>query len=140
MTIQDSHEHPIVIFDGVCNLCEDSVAFIIGHDRDAKFRFVAAQTPAGQALQAQYGVDAIKEETVILIKNGRVYTRSDAGVEIAKDLDGPWQFLGLARYVPRFLRNRIYTGIAGNRYRWFGKKRECMVPDEALMKRFIASK
>ena len=137
MVLPDSHEHPIVIFDGVCNLCEESVAFIIRHDSEAKFRFVAAQTPVGKALQSRFDVDAINEQTVILIKQGRVYTRSDAGVEIAKDLDGAWRYLGFAGYIPRLVRNRVYNVIAGNRYRWFGKKQTCLVPDQELVNRFI---
>ena len=84
-------EGPVVIFDGVCNLCEDSVSFVIARDPDAKFKFVSAQSPIGKDLQNRYGIDAIEDETVILIKGDKVYTHSDAGLEIAKDLKGSWK-------------------------------------------------
>ena len=129
--------YPVVIFDGVCNLCEQSVNFIIRHDRCGQFRFVSAQSEKGRALQDQYGVDAMADETVILIKDGKAYTRSDAAMEIAKDLDGGWQWLAIGRFVPAGIRNPVYSVIARNRYGWFGKKPQCMVPDVHIKDRFI---
>lgn len=128
---------PIVIFDGRCNLCESSVAFIVRRDAAARFRFAPAQSPAGQALQARHGLDALEHETMILIKDGRVHTRSDAAIEIARGLDGPWKLLAALRLVPRFLRDRAYAFVARNRYRWFGRKDACMVPSRELSARFL---
>lgn len=130
-------ENPIVVFDGVCNLCEDSVSFIIARDPDAKFKFVPAQSPVGRDLQDRYGIDAIEDETVILIKGDKVYTHSDAGLEIAKDLKGLWKYLHYAKVVPRPIRNGIYSIIAENRYNWFGQKNECMLPSLDIKARFL---
>ena len=132
-------EEPIVVFDGVCNLCEDSVAFIIARDPGAKFKFVSAQSPIGKEIQERYGIDAIEDETVILIKNGKVFTHSDAGLEIAKDLNGSWSLLRYAKAVPRPIRNKVYSTIAKNRYKWFGKKNECMLPSSEIKARFLSS-
>jgi len=131
-------EEPIVVFDGVCNLCEDSVAFIIARDPEAKFKFVSAQSPIGKEIQERYGIDAIDDETVILIKNGKVFTHSDASLEISKDLTGPWRLLRYAKAVPRPIRNRVYSIIAKNRYKWFGKKNECMLPSPEIKARFLS--
>jgi len=131
-------EEPIVVFDGVCNLCEDSVAFIIARDPEAKFKFVSAQSPIGKEIQERYGIDAIEDETVILIKNGKVFTHSDASLEISKDLTGPWRLLRYAKAVPRPIRNRVYSIIAKNRYKWFGKKNECMLPRPEIKARFLS--
>jgi len=130
-------EGPVVVFDGVCNLCEDSVAFIIARDPEAKFKFVSAQSAIGKEIQECYGLDALKDETVILIKDGEVFTHSDAGLEIAKDLDGPWQLMRYAKAVQRSVRNRVYSTIAKNRYKWFGKKNVCMLPSSEIKARFL---
>jgi predicted DCC family thiol-disulfide oxidoreductase YuxK len=129
--------YPVVIFDGVCNLCEQSVNFIIRHDRNGRFRFVSAQSETGRVLQQHYGVDAMADETVILIKDGKAYTRSDAAMEIARDLDDAWQWLAVGRFVPARIRNPLYSAIARNRYRWFGKKDQCLMPDADIKSRFI---
>ncbi|PCJ44328.1 MAG: thiol-disulfide oxidoreductase [Moraxellaceae bacterium] len=130
-------EKSIVVFDGVCNLCEDSVSFIIARDPNAKFKFVSAQSPLGIDLQDRYGIDAIKDETVILIKDDKVYTHSDAGLEIAKDLKGSWKYLHYAKVVPKPIRNWVYSTIAENRYKWFGQKNECMIPSQDIKVRFL---
>ena len=133
----DNIESPIVIFDGVCNLCEDSVSFVIARDPDAKFKFVSAQSAIGKELQDRYGIDAIEDETVILIKGDKVYTHSDAGLEIAKDLKGSWKYLHYAKVVPKPIRNWVYSTIAANRYNWFGQKNECMLPSPDIKARFL---
>ncbi|MBV1921843.1 MAG: thiol-disulfide oxidoreductase DCC family protein [Pseudomonadales bacterium] len=130
-------EEPVVVFDGVCNLCEDSVAFIIARDPEAKFKFVSAQSPVGKEIQKRYEIDAVEDETVILIKNGKVFTHSDASLEIAKDLSGPWSLLHYAKAVPKPIRNKVYSTIAKNRYKWFGKKNECMLPSAEVKARFL---
>ena len=123
---------PIIIFDGVCNLCEFSVKFIIKHDRHEKFKFVAAQTQRGMEYQRLYSVD-----TVILLKGNQAYVKSDAAVEIAKDLDCPWNFVQVFKFIPRPVRDFIYSIISKNRYRWFGKKNECLLPDNTTRERFL---
>jgi predicted DCC family thiol-disulfide oxidoreductase YuxK len=130
-------EHPTIIFDGVCNLCELSVVFVIRRDAHGRFRFASAQSDVGEALQRRHGIDAIEAGTVILIKDGRVYTKSDAALEIAKDLDGPWRALAALALVPRPVRDGVYSFIGNRRYAWFGKKGQCLVPSRELADRFL---
>ncbi len=127
----------LVIFDGVCNLCETSVNFIIERDPDGTFQFVPSQTALGEALQDEYGVNTSSLDTVVLIKDGVVYTESDAAVEIAREFDGAWKLLSLSRFVPRPIRNRVYQWIARNRYAWFGRKDVCMMPTPEIRARFL---
>lgn len=130
-------DQPIIIFDGVCNLCEYSVQFIVKHDRQAKFKFVSAQSERGKVLQRIYGVDTLQDGTVILLKGDQVYVKSDAAVEIAKDLDGLWRFLSVFKFILKPARDFIYSIISKNRYRWFGKKDECLLPDNNIKERFL---
>jgi predicted DCC family thiol-disulfide oxidoreductase YuxK len=130
-------DQPIIIFDGVCNLCEYSVQFIVKHDRQARFKFVSAQSERGKVLQRIYGVDTLQDGTVILLKNGKVYVKSDAAVEIAKDLDGLWRFLHVFTFIPKPARDLVYSVISQNRYRWFGKKNDCLLPDNNIKDRFL---
>lgn len=127
----------LVIFDGVCNLCEASVNFIIERDPDGTFQFVPSQTPLGGRLQEKYNINTGSLDTVILIRDGIAYTESDAAVEIAKEFDGAWKLLSLARFVPRPIRNRVYRWIARNRYAWFGQKDVCLVPTPEIRGRFL---
>lgn len=130
-------DQPLIIFDGVCNLCEYSVQFIVKNDRQARFKFVSAQSDRGKELQRLHGVDTLKDGTVILLKNDQVYVKSDAAVEIAKDLQGPWRFLHVLKFIPRPVRDLVYSIISKNRYRWFGKKNECLLPDKNIRDRFL---
>ena len=130
-------DQPIIIFDGVCNLCEYSVQFIVKHDRQARFKFVSAQSERGKVLQRIYGVDTLQDGTVILLKGDHVYVKSDAAVEIAKDLDGLWRFLYYVKFILKPARDFIYSIISKNRYRWFGKKNECLLPDNNIKERFL---
>ena len=133
----ENASQPVIIFDGICTLCEFSVNFIIKNDRHAKFKFVAAQSKRGIEFQRKYGVDTLREGTVILLKGNQVYVKSDAAVEIAKDLDGPWKFLHLLKCIPKPVRDFLYSIISKNRYRWFGKKDECLLPNNNIKDRFI---
>jgi predicted DCC family thiol-disulfide oxidoreductase YuxK len=128
--------HPVLIFDGVCNLCEWSVVFIVKRDKNAKFRFVAALSGLGQELQQEFGIDAMRDTTMVLLKDGKLYTKSDAAIEIAKDLDGLWKALRVISVLPRSWRDSAYTYIANNRYRWFGQKHECLLPGDDVRSRF----
>ena len=128
---------PIIIFDGVCNLCEFSVRFIIKNDRQEKFKFVAAQSQRGMDFQRLYGVDTLMDGSVILLKDNQAYVKSDAAVEIAKDLDCPWNVLQIFKFIPKSARDFIYSIILKNRYRWFGKKNECLLPDNNIRERFL---
>ncbi len=127
----------VIIFDGVCNLCENSVRFIVRHDRAACFRFVSAQSERGQTLQQQLGIDVLAEETMVLIRGERALFRSDAALEIIRHLDGAWKLLYVFKLLPRCIRDPGYRKVARNRYRWYGKKAQCMLPSPRLMQRFL---
>lgn len=130
-------DQPIIIFDGVCNLCEYSVKFIVNNDRQARFKFVSAQSEKGEVLQRMCGVDTLQDGTVILLKNDQVYVNSDAALQIARYLDGLWRFLYVFKFIPKPVRDFFYSIISKNRYRWFGKKNECLLPDNNIKERFL---
>ena len=127
----------IVIFDGVCNLCEFSVNFIFERDSSGQFYFTPAQSPLGASLLRRFGINTSRLDTVVLVRDGQAYTRSAAAIEIAARLDLPWNLLTVFQAVPEPLRDMIYDLIAQNRYQLFGKKEACMLPSEALRKRFL---
>ena len=127
----------IIVFDGVCNLCEYSVNFVIRRDERRKFKFAPAQSQAGIDLQSKYDIDALDLETMVLIKDGVAYTKSDAAIEIAKNLDGLWKNFSSVNVVPKTVRDWAYSKIAKNRYRWFGKKDSCMIPSMDIRPRFL---
>lgn len=127
----------VVVFDGVCNLCSSTARFIIRHDHEARFRLAVAQSAKGRALLAESGVDPDRLETFVLRKDGRIYVRSDAALEIARELGWPWRTFVILRIIPRTLRDGMYDVIARNRYRWFGRKDECMVPTADIKSRFL---
>jgi len=130
-------DRSLIIFDGVCNLCEYSVQFIVKHDRQARFKFVSAQSERGKILQQRHGVDTLQDGTVILLKGDQVYVKSDAAVEIAKDLDGLWRYLYYFKFILKPARDCIYSIISKNRYRLFGKKNACFLPDNNIKGRFL---
>jgi predicted DCC family thiol-disulfide oxidoreductase YuxK len=130
-------EHPVVLFDGVCNLCNRSVQYIIRHDPKGRFHFASLQSDAGRGLQERYGFDPGAVNTIILLERGKAYTRSDAVLRIARLLRGPVRFWWTARLLPRPVRDAVYDWIGRNRYRWFGRREECMVPSPSVRSRFL---
>jgi predicted DCC family thiol-disulfide oxidoreductase YuxK len=141
-----SDDGPILLFDGVCNLCNWGVGFILRHERrglsaDGRMRFAPLQSVAASRLLAGAGVSdpaSLGETMIVIDTNGRVLTRSDAAARIARTLRSPWRWAAAARVLPRFVRDRLYGLVARNRYRWFGKRDSCMMPTEALRARFLA--
>lgn len=128
---------PIILFDGVCNLCNASVQWVLRRDRKGQFRFAALQSETGQRLLARFGMDATAFNTVVLADGGRLYTRSDAALEVARRLGAPWSWLAVFRYLPRGLRDAVYDWIARNRYRWFGRRESCLLPRPEWKERFV---
>ena len=128
---------PVLLFDGVCNLCNASVQWVLKRDRAGQFRFAALQSDAGRQLLAQHGMDADVVDTVVLVFGGRLYTRSDAALEILRHLGGVWAWLSIFRWVPRPLRNAVYNWVARNRYRWFGREETCWLPRPEWKSRFL---
>ena len=126
-----------ILFDGVCNLCNGFVRFVVRRDPAAGFRFAALQSPAAAALLREAGVASPLPDSVILVEDGRVYLRSGAALRIARGLRFPWPLAYAAIVVPRFIRDRVYDAVAARRYRWFGRRDVCMVPTPELQKRFL---
>ena len=129
--------HPIVLFDGVCNFCDASVNWIIRRDERGHFRFAALQSDAGTALQERYGTDPTALDTLVLVEDGRVYVKSTAALRIVRRLRSRWRALYALVAVPRPVRDFAYDWFARRRYRWFGKREECMVPSPEVRERFL---
>ncbi|SHJ82186.1 Predicted thiol-disulfide oxidoreductase YuxK, DCC family [Hymenobacter daecheongensis DSM 21074] len=128
-----------ILFDGVCNLCNGFVQFIIRHDAAGRFRFAALQSAGGQALLTANGLVAPAEpETVLLVEDGQIYTHSTAVLRIARGLGGGWRGLAaVGGLLPRRWRDALYRFVARHRYRWFGRQQACMLPTPALAGRFL---
>lgn len=131
-------EHAILLFDGVCNMCNDAVRFVIAHDPKGYFRFAPLQSAIGHELLARCGQRADALDTMVLVEGERCSTRSDAAVRIVRHLSGAWPLLALLRFLPQALRDRGYRWVADNRYAWFGKRDACAVPTPELRARFLA--
>lgn len=132
----------IILFDGVCNLCNGFVQFIIEHDPAGKFQFTALQSDAGQALLRQHGLriatDGAGPDSVRLLENGHLYSHSTAVLRIAQRLGGGWAMLAAPGWLlPTALRDAIYRFVARHRYRWFGRREACWLPTPALKARFL---
>lgn len=132
-----SLKHPTILFDGVCNLCNESVLFIIKRDPHSKFRFASLQSELGIKLLREFEFPQEELSSVLLVKDQRLFQKSNAALEIARQLSGLWPMLFIFKIIPRFIRNGIYDWIARNRYRWFGKKNTCMIPSPELKARFV---
>ena len=135
--VQIPRDKPILLFDGVCNLCNGLVQFIIKRDPHGQFRFTALQSEAGQSLLQEAGLDPSALNTVVMFDNGQFYTHSNVPLQIAWRLGGLWRLFFVFKLVPKWIRDRIYDWIASNRYSWFGKKDSCMIPTPELKQRFI---
>jgi predicted DCC family thiol-disulfide oxidoreductase YuxK len=127
----------VILFDGICNLCNGFVQFIIKRDKKNIFRFASLQSDYGQKQLQKIGVDADSMQTIVLVQSHQVLRRSDAVLEIAKRLPGSWPLLYGLKIIPRFIRDFVYWLIAKNRYRIFGKKKECWIPTPELSRWFL---
>lgn len=126
----------IILFDGVCNLCNAAVNYVIRHDPEKKFRFAPLQSDKAKELLS--GEPSLKNDlkSFVLIKEAKIFTRSTAALMVARELKGPVRWLYVFIIIPAFLRDLIYRIVAKNRFRWFGKKESCMVPTPELSERF----
>ena len=129
--------HPVILFDGVCNLCSGSVQFIIKHDPTRQFRFASLQSEFGQHVLQQFNLAMTEFDSIILLEKGIVYTKSNAALRVVKKLTGAWSALYVFMIVPPFIRNVVYDLAARNRYQWFGKKEACWIPTQELKDLFI---
>jgi Uncharacterized protein conserved in bacteria len=129
--------HPLVLFDGVCNLCNSSVQNILKRDKHKVFRFASLQSPLGQEISRAIGLPEGELNTMVLVQNGKAHLKSGAALRIARKLPGAWPLLSAFIVVPPLLRNAIYDWVARNRYKWFGRKQECWLPKPEWKDRFV---
>lgn len=127
----------IILFDGICNLCNSSVQFVIRQDKKKLFKFASLQSETGQSLLRQRDFDTKAMDSFVLISEGKYYSQSTAALKVLKALGGRWSILYLFILIPAFIRNAVYHFISRNRYRWFGKKDSCMIPDAEIKERFL---
>ena len=128
----------IILFDGVCNLCNNAVNIIIDHDKNDVFRYASLQSQLGQQLTLERGIDTSKIDSIILIDPGNAYyIKSTAALQIAKHLSGGYRLLSNFLFLPEGFRNLVYDFIAKNRYKWFGKKDNCRIPTPELKNKFL---
>ncbi len=130
-------DDPIVLFDGVCNLCHGFVQFIVPRDTDEQFYFASLQSDTGQELLAAHGLETDALESVVLIDGGDAYVKSDAVLRIARLLGGVYALAGPFRFLPRRLRDWAYDVVADHRYRLFGQKEQCMMPTGNVQDRIL---
>lgn len=129
-------DQQVVLFDGVCNLCNSSINFIIDRDSKQLFRYASLQSAFGQQVKQEFG-HAADLDSVLLLKEGKLFEKSDAALEIARQLDGFWSILSIFKIIPKPIRDAVYSWIAQNRYRWFGKQDACRIPTPELKALFL---
>lgn len=132
-----SNSAPIVFFDGVCNLCAGSVQFVLKHEKQALLQFSSLQGKNATKILPRYGVDPTEKQSLVVLHNQMIYQQSDAALFIAKGLRFPYRLTVYFSWIPKSIRDAVYRLIARNRYRWFGKKQECWLPDKNLAHRFL---
>lgn len=127
----------VVLFDGVCNLCNAAVNFIIDRDPEGYFQFAPLQSDVAQTYLNEFADTTSDLDTIVLYEDGETYSRSTAALHIARRLTGPWPLLFAAIVIPRPLRDAVYNWIANHRYDWFGRRDECRMPTPELTDRFL---
>ncbi|MGW8121331.1 thiol-disulfide oxidoreductase DCC family protein [Roseivirga echinicomitans] len=133
----ENQPHDILLFDGVCNLCNSAVNFIIDRDPKKHFKFAALQSDFGQSKLKELGFNQEEFDSLVLLSKGKVYRKSSAALRIAKKLTGLWPILFIFIVIPPFIRNVAYDFIGKNRYKWFGKQDSCRMPTPELKQRFV---
>ena len=129
---------PIILFDGICNFCNRTINIILKYDTQAYFQFAPSQSTAGKDILQQFKLDQKASASVILIDNEKVYTKTDAVIQIARHLKGWPRLFRFIKFIPKPIRDFGYDLIAKNRYILFGKKASCMIPDASIRHRFLA--
>jgi len=130
--------NPVILFDGVCNFCNGAINFVIKQDKKAHFQFASLQSTCADQLLKPHGV-LKKFDSFVLIENNQVFQKSAAALKVMQRLPWYWQWTQVFWTVPKFIRDAVYDVIAKNRYRWFGKKDQCMIPTPEMRSRFLAS-
>ncbi|MEX2404323.1 MAG: thiol-disulfide oxidoreductase DCC family protein [Balneolales bacterium] len=132
-----STQPAIILFDGVCNLCNSSINFVIDRDHKRHFRYTALQSEKGKQLMKEYNLPTEKLTSIVLIENNKVYRKSHAALRVVRSMNFPWPLLYGFIAVPSFIRDIVYDTIAKNRYKWFGKQKECRIPTPELKELFL---
>ncbi len=127
----------IILFDGVCNFCNSTVNFVIKRDKKAILHFAPLQSDIGQQLLKEYHLPNDEMRSFVFIEKGKAYTQSTAALKVCKYLSSLWSLCYAFIIIPKFIRDGIYNWIAKNRYKWFGKKESCMIPNVDVKKRFL---
>jgi len=135
--VNNTKNKSIILFDGVCNLCNSSVNFIIKHDKKERYLFASLQSDAAKEILLQFDIKKIPFQSIILIDEDKIYDKSTAALLISKNLNNGYQLLYGFILIPKFIRDRLYTLIATNRYKWFGKRENCIIPASKLKNRFL---
>lgn len=127
----------LILFDGVCNLCEKSVQFVIKRDKKKKFKYASLQSNIGEKILWESNLSTSNFDSFVFVEDGQVFTKSTAAIKVATHLGGYWPILEVFILIPKFLRDPIYDFVAKNRFRWCGKKEECWVPTPQLKELFL---
>ncbi len=129
----------LILFDGVCNLCNAAVLFIIKHDKENTFLFAPLQSVIGKEITNIFNIDTVKMDSILLYnpKHNVIHAKSTAALFIAEHLRFPINLVFMCYVLPKFIRDKVYRYIAKNRYKWFGKKESCMIPTPELKAKFL---
>jgi len=127
----------ILLFDGYCNLCHSSVQFVLKHEKNNELCFTSLQSPIGIEILKHYSINPNKIDSLVLIEKNKAYFKSSAALRVSKYLKGLYPIGFGLLIIPSVIRNWVYDYVAKNRYKWYGKKDNCIVPDENLAKRFL---
>ncbi|MES2795922.1 MAG: DCC1-like thiol-disulfide oxidoreductase family protein [Bacteroidota bacterium] len=128
---------PILLFDGVCNLCNGAVDFVIRHEKSSEIRFASIQSEASQSILKALGKDSSEMNTLYVVVNNSILEKSEAILFLSKFLKKPWSFVQIFKFLPTSFLNIIYDFISKNRYRFFGKRESCRLPDQSILDRFL---
>ena len=128
----------IIMFDGVCNLCNGLILFLIPRDLNERFLYASLQSKtAKEILKEKANLDPEKLDSVVVLTDGKVFTKSQAVLEIFKKMEYPWKFLVVGKILPTWFADRVYDFVGKNRYKWFGKKDQCMIPTAEILDKFL---
>ena len=133
----ENDNNPIVFFDGVCNLCNSAVNFIIKRNKKENLKFSSLQSRFTEKKLQNFDLLHIHPDSFLFLENGKLYDQSSAALKTLKHLKFPWPLFSIFLIIPKPIRNFVYRIIARNRYKCFGKRESCMVPDERIRVRFL---
>lgn len=131
------NEHPVILFDGICNFCNGAVNFVLKQDKKGIFKFAPLQSQEGQKLLQRYSLSTKDLDSFVLIDKAKVYKKSDASLQVMNKLPWYWKATQLLKIIPAVLRDAVYDFISKNRYKWFGKKDHCVIPTPEMRSRFL---